>query len=116
MIIGCFALVEPFSTLDRQFALIRELGIRHADLTDNHDGAGLGAEFGFAATASLDDHPGTVRRMVERHGITPTCSTPPVRRSTARPRSSRPYASPTTWAYARSSPPRVIPRRTGATA
>jgi inosose dehydratase len=72
MIIGCFALVEPFSPLERQFQAISELGIRHADLTDNHDGAALGAEFGFAATASLDDHPGVVRGMAARHGLTLT--------------------------------------------
>jgi inosose dehydratase len=72
MIIGCFALVEPFTPLERQFQAIRELGISHADLTDNHDGAALGAEFGFAATASLDDHPGVVRRMAQRHGLTLT--------------------------------------------
>ena len=72
MIIGCFALIEPFTPLERQFQAIRELGISHADLTDNHDGAGLGAEFGFAATASLDDHPGVVRGMAQRHGLTLT--------------------------------------------
>ena len=72
MIIGCFALVEPFSPLERQFQLIREMGFRHADLTDNHDGGALGVEYGFAATASLDDLPGTVRRMVDVHGLTLT--------------------------------------------
>jgi inosose dehydratase len=72
MIIGCFALVEPFSLLDHQFEVIRQLGFKYADLTDNHDGASLGAEFGFAATASLDDHPGAVRRMVQKSGLTLT--------------------------------------------
>ncbi len=72
MIIGCFALVEPFSPLERQFQLIREMGFRYADLTDNHDGGALGVEYGFAATASLDDLPGTVRRMVDAHALTLT--------------------------------------------
>jgi inosose dehydratase len=72
MIIGCFALVEPFSPLERQFQLIHEMGFRFADLTDNHDGAALGVEYGFAATASLDDHPGHVRRMVKAHELTLT--------------------------------------------
>ncbi len=72
MIIGCFALVEPFSPLERQFQLIHEMGFRFADLTDNHDGAALGVEYGFAATASLDDHPGAVRRMVKAHDLTLT--------------------------------------------
>ena len=38
MIIGCFALVEPFASMQRQFHAIREMGIEYADLTDNHDG------------------------------------------------------------------------------
>ncbi|MBN2451735.1 MAG: sugar phosphate isomerase/epimerase [Lentisphaeria bacterium] len=70
MIMGCFALVEPFTPLERQFAALSELGIAYADITDSHDGASLGAEFGFAATASLDGYPGTIRDMAARHGIT----------------------------------------------
>jgi len=72
MIIGCFALIEPFSPLDRQFAAIKELGFSYADLTDSHDGATLGTEFGFSATASLSSHPGKIRRMVEANGLTLT--------------------------------------------
>lgn len=72
MIIGCFALVEPFSPLERQFQLIHEMGFKYADLTDNHDGGSLGVEYGFAATASLDDLPGSVRRMVRTNGLTLT--------------------------------------------
>ena len=41
MKIGCFALIQPFSPMRRQFELIRELGFDFADLTDNHDGAAL---------------------------------------------------------------------------
>jgi hypothetical protein len=52
MIIGCFALVEPFAGMARQFQAIREMGIDDADLTDNHDGASLGAEAGFVASVS----------------------------------------------------------------
>lgn len=72
MIIGCFALVEPFSGMERQFQAIRELGIEYADLTDNHDGAMLGAEYGFAASVSLDSHPARIRAMAEAAGITLT--------------------------------------------
>ena len=72
MIIGCFALVEPFAAMQRQFHAIREMGIAHADLTDNHDGASLGVEYGFAASVSLDSHPGTIRAMAEAAGITLT--------------------------------------------
>ena len=69
MKIGCFALVEPFTPMSRQFAAIREMGIEYADLTDNHDGASLGVEFGFAASISLDSNPGKIRRMAEEHGV-----------------------------------------------
>jgi inosose dehydratase len=72
MIIGCFALVEPFTPMQRQFQAIQEMGIKHADITDNHDGAALGVEFGFAASVSLDSHPSKIRTMAEDAGITLT--------------------------------------------
>ena len=65
MKIGCFALVEPFSPMARQFAAIREMGIEYADLTDNHNGGMLGVEYGFTASVSLDSHPEVIRRMVD---------------------------------------------------
>lgn len=70
--IGCFALVEPFRDLRRQFQAIAELGFAHADLTDNHDGALLGNEFGFTAAASLDAPPDLIRGMVAGAGLTLT--------------------------------------------
>lgn len=72
MIIGCFALIEPFSNMRRQFQAIREMGIVHADLTDNHDGATLGTEFGFAASISLESNPADIRAMAGEFGITLT--------------------------------------------
>jgi len=72
MIIGCFALVEPFRDLKRQFEAVAELGIRHADLTDNHNGGMLGVEYGFSASASLDCHPAKIREMAAAAGITLT--------------------------------------------
>jgi inosose dehydratase len=72
MIIGCFALVEPFTPMQRPFEAIQEMGIKHADITDNHDGGALGVEFGFAATVSLDSHPAKIRTMAEDAGITLT--------------------------------------------
>ena len=56
MKIGCFALVEPFAPLARQFAAIAEMGLHYADLTDNHDGATLGVEYGFAASLAMASH------------------------------------------------------------
>lgn len=69
MKIGCFALVEPFSPMERQFAAIAEMGIEYADITDSHDGAALGVEFGFAASVSLDSHPAKIRQMAQKHNI-----------------------------------------------
>lgn len=72
MRIGCFALVEPFSPMERQFQAIAEMGIKCADLTDNHDGGMLGVEYGFAASVSLDSHPAKIKEMVEAAGLTLT--------------------------------------------
>ena len=72
MIIGCFALVEPFQNMARQFQAIAEMGIEFADVTDNHNGGMLGAEYGFTASISLDAHPARVREMADAAGITLT--------------------------------------------
>jgi inosose dehydratase len=72
MKIGCFALIQPFAGMRRQFELIRELGFAYADLTDNHDGATLGTEYGFAASVSLDSHPRMIRDMLEEFDLTLT--------------------------------------------
>ena len=72
MKVGCFALVDPFETLDHQLARIADMGFEYADVTDNHPGGLLGREFGFAATISLDDNPLDVRRQFEDHGLTAT--------------------------------------------
>ena len=69
MKIGCFACVEPFAPMARQFAAIKEMGFSYADITDNHDGAALGEEFGFAPTVSLDAHPEKLRALVKDTGI-----------------------------------------------
>lgn len=72
MKIGCFALVEPFSPMERQFAAISEMGIKYADLTDNHNGGMLGVEYGFTASLSLDSNPEKIRKMIDAAGITLT--------------------------------------------
>ena len=69
MKIGCFALVEPFAPMARQFHAIKEMGIECADLTDNHQGGMLGVEYGFAASVSLDSHPAKIRRWATEAGI-----------------------------------------------
>lgn len=72
MIIGCFALMQPFTPMRRQFELIRQLGIDYADLTDNHNGATLGTEYGFCASFSLDSHPSTILKMTREFKLTLT--------------------------------------------
>lgn len=72
MIIGCFALMEPFSPMRRQFEVIRSMGFDYADLTDNHDGATLGTEYGFAASFSLDSHADDIMGMVNEFNLTLT--------------------------------------------
>ncbi len=72
MIIGCFALIEPFTPMRRQFEAIREMGFDYADLTDNHDGATLGTEYGFAASFSLDSHADDILGMVRASHLTLT--------------------------------------------
>lgn len=72
MKIGCFAAVEPFVDMERQFAAIREMGFDFADLTDNHNGGMLGVEYGFTASVSLDSHPNKIRQMIQQSGITLT--------------------------------------------
>lgn len=72
MNIGCFALVAPFSTLEHQLSELKRMGFTHADVTDNCDGACLGAEFGFTGLASLDANPYDLKRLFEDHGITIT--------------------------------------------
>ncbi len=69
MKIGCFALIEPFQNIARQFEVIRELGIQYADLTDNHQGGMLGAEYGFSASVSLDSHPRSIRKLAEEADV-----------------------------------------------
>lgn len=72
MKIGSFALVHPFAGMAQQFSAIRDMGLQFADVTDNHDGATLGVEYGFAASVSLDSHPAKIRNMAQDAGLTLT--------------------------------------------
>lgn len=69
MRLGCFALIDPFSTLDRQLDRIRDWGFSYADVTDTGDGAVLGNHFGFSAVASLDANPFDIRRLFDSRGL-----------------------------------------------
>lgn len=69
MKVGCFALINPFTTLDTQIDQIKSWGFNCADVTDNSDGACLGAEFGFTSLASLDANPFDIKRLFEDRGV-----------------------------------------------
>ena len=72
MKVGCFALIDPFSTLDHQLQRIEDMGFKYADVTDSHPGSSLGRDYGFAATASLDDNPMDLKRLFAKHDLTVT--------------------------------------------
>jgi len=67
--VGCFALINPFSSLENQLDQIKKWGFSCADLTDNSDGACLGVEYGFTALASLDANPFDIKRMFEEREL-----------------------------------------------
>lgn len=58
--------------MERQFQAIRKMGIKYADLTDNHNGGMLGVEYGFTSSLSLDTHPAKIRKMTDAAGVTLT--------------------------------------------
>lgn len=70
--VGCFALINPFQTLPQQLSQIKSWGFKYADITDNTDGACLGAEFGFTSVASLDANPFDLKRMFDANGLSIT--------------------------------------------
>ena len=72
MKIGCFALVTPFTPLSAQLEAVKKLGIDYVDITDNHDGATLGVEFGFAASQSLDACPSYLKELLAQNELTAT--------------------------------------------
>ncbi len=72
MNIGVFLLIEPFASVETQLRRARAMGFTHADITDTHAGGSMLGTAGFSPTVSLDDNPFEVRRLFERHGITPT--------------------------------------------
>ena len=72
MKVGCFALIDPFSTLDHQLERIAGLGFKYADVTDSHPGSSQGRDYYFSSTVSLDDNPLDVKRAFKKHGLTIT--------------------------------------------
>jgi len=69
MKVGCFALVDPFSTFEHQLERVAAMGFSCADVTDTHSGGLLGKEFGFTATVSLDENPFHIKRLFEKYKL-----------------------------------------------
>ena len=68
--VGCFALIDPFATLEHQLGRIKDWGFKYADVTENTDGGSMGVEFGFSSVASLDANPFDVKRLFDQYGLT----------------------------------------------
>ena len=66
--VGCFALIDPFCTLEHQVKRISEMGFTCADITDSHSGGQLSSGV-FHASVSLDDNPFDVKRLFEKYGL-----------------------------------------------
>ena len=72
MNIGVFLLIEPFASVDVQLSHAAKMGFEFADITDTNAGGSMLGTAGFSPTISLDENPFEVKRMFERHGITPS--------------------------------------------
>ncbi len=72
MDIGVFLLIEPFAGVERQLECARAMGFTCADISDTNSGGSLLASAGFMPTVSLDGNPFEIRRLFEKHGVTPS--------------------------------------------
>jgi len=72
MEIGVFLLIEPFAGLERQLECAKAMGFVCADISDTNSGGSLLASAGFSPTVSLDSNPFEIKRLFEKHGMTPS--------------------------------------------
>ncbi len=72
MTIGVFLFNEPFASVEVQLRRAREMGFKHADITDTNAGGSMMGTAGFSPTISLDENPFEVKRLFEKYDITPT--------------------------------------------
>ena len=66
MKVGCFALIEPFSSLDHQLQIIEDMGFKFADVTDSHSGGSLIDTIGMTASVSLDSNPIALKKIIRK--------------------------------------------------
>ncbi|MCP4385684.1 MAG: sugar phosphate isomerase/epimerase [Hyphomicrobiales bacterium] len=72
MKVGCFSLIDPFSSLEHQLEVIGKKGFKYADITDNHTGASLLGEIDYTASISLDSNPADIKGLYDKFGLTIT--------------------------------------------
>jgi inosose dehydratase len=71
MNIGVFLLIEPFASVEEQLKRAKEMGFKHADITDTNAGGSMLGSAGFSPTISLDENPFEVLRLFQKYDITP---------------------------------------------
>jgi len=72
MNVGVFLLIQPFASVDVQLGHAKEMGFAYADITDTNAGGSMLGTAGFSPTVSLDENPFEVKRLFDKHGITPS--------------------------------------------
>jgi inosose dehydratase len=72
MHVGVFLLIEPFASVEVQLERAKAMGFDYADITDTNAGGSMLGSAGFSPTVSLDENPFEVKRLFERHGVTPS--------------------------------------------
>lgn len=72
MYVGVFLLIEPFASVEVQLRRAKEMGFKHADITDTNAGGSMLGTAGFSPTVSLDDNPFEVKRLFDKYEIAPS--------------------------------------------
>jgi inosose dehydratase len=72
MEIGVFLLIEPFASVEVQLQKAKDMGFKHADITDTNAGGSMLGSAGFSPTVSLDENPFEVKRLFEKYDMNPS--------------------------------------------
>ena len=71
MDIGVFLLIEPFASVEVQLQKAKEMGFKHADITDTNSGGSMLGTAGFSPTVSLDSNPFDTKELFAKYDIEP---------------------------------------------
>ena len=69
MNVGLFLLIKPFTSVEEQLRLAKEMGFLYADVTDTNAGGSMLGTAGFSPTVSLDDNPFDVKRLFDKYNM-----------------------------------------------